>query len=131
MIEKTFTVAKVENTLVTFALPKPKACAGCDGKCGSLTFAKLFANKRAELSLNTDKPLKTGQKVILALDDSHVIAMSFWTYLVPLIMALLCASVVAMGLNLSEIYQILAAFIGGGLGALVAKNRQISLKNRI
>lgn len=62
MIEKTFTVAKVDNTLVTFALPKPQACSGCDGKCGSLTFAKLFANKRSELTIVSDAALEVGQK---------------------------------------------------------------------
>jgi sigma-E factor negative regulatory protein RseC len=131
MIEKTFTVAKVEHNKVTFLLPKPQACQGCDGKCGSLTFAKLFANKRSELSLNCDEPLEVGQKVDLALDDSHIIAMSFWTYLFPLVLALgMAVSIVSLA-NANEFYQILAALFGGSTGLLIAKNKQSGLKNRI
>ena len=131
MIEKTFTVAKVENSLVTFALPKPQACAGCDGKCGSLTFAKLFANKRSELSIQCDESLAVGQKVELALDDSHVIKMSLWTYMVPLILAIVAAIIAANVLTLSEPLQILSAALGGFLGFLYAKKQQLGLKNRI
>lgn len=131
MIEKTFTVTKVENTLVTFALPKPQACSGCDGKCGSLTFAKLFANKRSELTIVSDAALEVGQKVDLTLDDSHVIKMSLWTYMVPLLLALVFTIVAANVLVVSEGWQILSAMVGGYTGFLLAKAKQTGLKNRI
>lgn len=131
MIEKTFTVAKVDNTLVTFALPKPQACSGCDGKCGSLTFAKLFANKRSELTIVSDAALEVGQKVDLTLDDSHVIKMSLWTYMVPLLLALVFTIVAAHVFVVSERWQILSALLGGYTGFLLAKAKQAGLKNRI
>jgi sigma-E factor negative regulatory protein RseC len=131
MIEKTFTVAKVENTLVTFALPKPQACSGCDGKCGSLTFAKLFANKRSELTIESETPLEIGQKVDLALDDSHVIKMSLLTYMVPLLLALIFTIVAANVFVLAELWQVLFAIFGGYVGFLLAKAKQKGLKNRI
>jgi len=131
MIEKTFTVAKVDNTLVTFALPKPQACSGCDGKCGSLTFAKLFANKRSELTIESKERLEVGQKVDLALDDSHVIKMSLLTYIVPLLLALIFTIVSANVFVLAELWQVLFAIIGGYVGFLLAKEKQKGLKNRI
>lgn len=131
MIEKTFTVAKVENTLVTFALPKPQACSGCDGKCGSLTFAKLFANKRSELTIESKERLEVGQKVDLALDDSHVIKMSLLTYMVPLLLALIFTIVAANVFVLAELWQVLFAIIGGYVGFILAKEKQKGLKNRI
>lgn len=131
MIEKTFTVAKVENTLVTFALPKPQACSGCDGKCGSLTFAKLFANKRSELTIESKEWLEVGQKVDLALDDSHVIKMSLLTYMVPLLLALIFTIVAANVFVLAELWQVLFAIIGGYVGFILAKEKQKGLKNRI
>lgn len=131
MIEKTFTVAKVDNTLVTFALPKPQACSGCDGKCGSLTFAKLFANKRSELTIESETPLEIGQKVDLALDDSHVIKMSLLTYMVPLLLALIFTIVAANVFVLAELWQVLFAILGGYVGFLLAKAKQKGLKNRI
>lgn len=131
MIEKTFTVAKVENTLVTFALPKPQACSGCDGKCGSLTFAKLFANKRSELTIESKERLEVGQKVDLALDDSHVIKMSLLTYMVPLLLALIFTIVSANVFVLAELWQVLFAIIGGYVGFILAKEKQKGLKNRI
>lgn len=131
MIEKTFTVAKVDNTLVTFALPKPQACSGCDGKCGSLTFAKLFANKRSELTIESKERLEVGQKVDLALDDSHVIKMSLLTYMVPLLIALIFTIVAANVFVLAELWQVLFAIIGGYVGFLLAKEKQKGLKNRI
>ncbi|MDE3271670.1 SoxR reducing system RseC family protein [Pseudoalteromonas sp. G4] len=131
MIEKTFTVAKVDNTLVTFALPKPQACSGCDGKCGSLTFAKLFANKRSELTIESETPLEIGQKVDLALDDSHVIKMSLLTYMMPLLLALIFTIVAANVFVLTELWQVLFAIFGGYVGFLLAKAKQKGLKNRI
>ncbi|AIY64904.1 SoxR reducing system RseC family protein [Pseudoalteromonas piratica] len=131
MIEKTFTVAKVENTLVTFALPKPQACSGCDGKCGSLTFAKLFANKRSELTIESKERLEVGQKVDLALDDSHVIKMSLLTYMVPLLLALIFTIVSTNVFVLAELWQVLFAIIGGYVGFILAKEKQKGLKNRI
>lgn len=131
MIEKTFTVAKVNSTLVTFALPKPQACSGCDGKCGSLTFAKLFANKRSELTIESETPLEIGQKVDLALDDSHVIKMSLLTYMVPLLLALAFTIVAANVFMLAELWQVLFAIFGGYVGFLLAKAKQKGLKNRI
>jgi len=131
MIEKTFTVAKVDNTLVTFALPKPQACSGCDGKCGSLTFAKLFANKRSELTIESKERLEVGQKVDLALDDSHVIKMSLLTYMVPLLLALIFTIVAANVFVLAELWQVLFAIIGGYVGFILAKEKQKGLKNRI
>ena len=131
MIEKTFTVAKVDNTLVTFALPKPQACSGCDGKCGSLTFAKLFANKRSELTIESKERLEVGQKVDLALDDSHVIKMSLLTYMVPLLLVLIFTIEAANVFVLAELWQVLFAIIGGYVGFLLAKEKQKGLKNRI
>lgn len=131
MIEKTFTVAKVDNTLVTFVLRKPQACSGCDGKCGSLTFAKLFANKRSELTIESKERLEVGQKVDLALDDSHVIKMSLLTYMVPLLLALIFTIVAANVFVLAELWQVLFAIIGGYVGFLLAKEKQKGLKNRI
>lgn len=131
MIEKTFTVAKVDNTLVTFALPKPQACNGCDGKCGTLTFAKLFANKRSELTIESKETLEVGQKVDLSLDDSHVIKMSLLTYMVPLLLAILFTFLAANVFELAESWQVLFAIFGGYCGFLIAKAKQKGLRNRI
>ncbi len=132
MIEKTFTVAHVAAGQVEFELPEQEAaCAGCNGKCGSQVFARLFANKQSRLKLASEKQLIPGQKVLLAFDDSNVIYLSFYTYLLPLMLALLFPIILVSLLNTSELWHIVSAITGTLIGFLYSRNKLKMIKNQI
>lgn len=131
MIEKTFTVATADEQYVEFELPQQSACAGCNGRCGSQVFAKVFANKRARLTLVNHHALQVGQKVLLAFDDRDVIKMSFYTYILPIICALVSAILMSSLFDVHEIWHIMSAGVGALAGLFFAKNRLQSIKNTI
>jgi len=123
VIEQTLTVTSVDG-LTAFLRPEEKpSCEGCNGQCGSKIFSKLFGDKSPELAFVFEEKLNIGQKVKMALDDSHVLKSSLLVYLLPLLFAIGFAMFAALFLSLSEGWQILLAFIGGIYGFLLAKNK--------
>jgi len=123
VIEQTLTVTSVDG-LTAYLRPEEKpSCEGCNGQCGSKIFSKLFGDKKPELAFVFEQPLSIGQKVKMALDDSHVLKSSLLVYLLPLLFAIGFAIFGAIFLSVSEGWQILLAFTGGVFGFLLAKNR--------
>lgn len=131
MIEQTLTVKATEG-LVAFLVPEEKkACEGCNGKCGSQVFAKLFDTKKADFEYKFDTPLSVGQKVVLALDERHLVKTSLLIYLLPLVFAICSAIFAAEVMHVAELYQILLAALGGFTGYLIAKSHLKSVKHHI
>ncbi|MEL7478776.1 MAG: SoxR reducing system RseC family protein, partial [Pseudomonadota bacterium] len=73
MIEQTLTVVSVKGTTANLEAEQKQACAGCNGRCGSQVFAKLFGTAKKTFPYTFDTELQVGQKVTLALDDSHLV----------------------------------------------------------
>ncbi|PAJ75734.1 regulator [Pseudoalteromonas sp. NBT06-2] len=123
MIEQTLTVTSVDG-LKAFLKPQEKPnCEGCNGQCGSKIFSKLFGDKSPELAFVFEEQLNIGQKVKMALDDSHVLKSALLVYLLPLLFAFIFLIVSAVFMSISEVWQILLAFIGGSIGFLLARNQ--------
>lgn len=62
MIEQTLSVAKISGaTAYLQAEPKP-ACEGCNGKCGSLIFSRLFGTQKKLFPIQLEEPVVVGQK---------------------------------------------------------------------
>lgn len=123
MIEKTLEVTEVIGNQVTFAVPEPKACEGCNGRCGSQVFAKLFGNRRNQLTLTINNPIEVGQKVRLSFDDSQLVSYSMWLYMTPLLAGFTGLLFFALVLETSELWQLLAALSTGAVGAFIAKQQ--------
>ncbi|MFY8272970.1 SoxR reducing system RseC family protein [Pseudoalteromonas sp. SSDWG2] len=123
MIEQVLTVVSLKgDTAFLQAEPKP-LCAGCNGKCGSQVFAKLFGTDKKHFPFKFDEPVQVGQKVKLALDDSHIVSSSFIVYVWPLLLALVSAVLVQTFFSASEPVQIVSAFLAGFIGFILAKQR--------
>ncbi|SFC21652.1 SoxR reducing system RseC family protein [Pseudoalteromonas denitrificans] len=123
MIEQTLTVTSVEGLRAFLKADEKPSCEGCSGQCGSKIFSKLFGDKSPELAFVFDEELKIGQKVKMALDDSHVLKSSLMIYLLPLISAMILAIFSSLLLSLSEGWQIIFALVGGVIGFLFAKKQ--------
>ncbi len=120
MIEQTLTVVKTKGRLAYLQAPEKKACAGCNGRCGAMTFAKLFGERKRLLPYQFDSELSPGQQVLMRLDDSHIAAHSLLVYLMPLLgffIGLFAAS------QQPEWLQLASGLLLGGLGFGLAKRR--------
>ncbi|WP_440055714.1 SoxR reducing system RseC family protein [Pseudoalteromonas sp. T1lg65] len=131
MIEQTLTVASVKGATVYLqAEPKP-ACAGCNGKCGSQVFAKLFGTHKKLFPIKqTEVPLQVGQKVKLSLDDSDLVKHAFYIYMLPLLFGF-AGMFAALWLQLSEGWQILFAFASAAIGFFLAKMKGAAMKHQV
>ena len=131
MIEQTLTVVSISGTTAYLEAQQKKACEGCNGRCGSQIFGKLFGTAKKTFPYKFDTPVEVGQKVTLALDDSHMVKHAFAVYMLPLFLGLLFAFVTSEIFNAAEWVQIVAAVVGGFTGFGVAKSRVKSLKHDI
>lgn len=131
MIEQTLTVVALNGHIAHLEAQQKQACAGCNGRCGSQVFSKLFGTAKKTFPYQFDEPVEVGQKVTLSLDDSHVVKHAFAVYMLPLFMSLIFALTVSQLFLVTEGWQILAAAVGGVLGFYLAKTRVKSLKHDI
>ncbi|ALO42455.1 SoxR reducing system RseC family protein [Pseudoalteromonas phenolica] len=131
MIEQTLSVAKIRGTTAYLqAEPKP-ACEGCNGKCGSQIFSRLFGTQKKLFPIELHESVEVGQKIKLSLDDSKLVNHGAWVYMTPLMGAFIMMFIGAFLLNLSEPFQILFALMGGLMGFIVARYRVGRLKHQV
>lgn len=131
MIEQTLTVVSVNDTTAQLEAAQKQACEGCNGRCGSQVFSKLFGTAKKTFPYTFDTPLSVGQKVTLALDDSQVVKHAFAVYMLPLLLSLSFAIIVAEFFSMSEFWQIIAAIIGGIAGYMLAKTQVKSMRHDV
>ena len=121
MIEQTLKVVALSGHIAHLEAQQKQPCEGCNGRCGSQVFSKLFGSAKKTFPYKFDTPVVVGQKITLSLDDSHVVKHAFTVYMLPLFLSLGFALVAAELLLVTEGWQILAAALGGGIGFLMAK----------
>jgi sigma-E factor negative regulatory protein RseC len=131
MIEQTLTVVALDGHTAYLEAQQKQACEGCNGRCGSQVFSKLFGTDKKTFPYKFSQPLNLGQKVTLSLDDSHVVKHAFFVYMLPLCFSLFFALIVAQFFLLSEMWQIASAILGGVVGFFIAKTWVKSLKHEV
>lgn len=131
MIEQTLTVVSIEGATAHLEAQQKQACEGCNGRCGSQVFSKLFGTAKKTFPYNFETPVCVGQKVTLALDDSHMVKHAFAVYMLPLILSLAFALLAASVFSAPEWLQIVLAIGGGFTGFAIAKSRVKSLRHDI
>ncbi|MFY8325597.1 SoxR reducing system RseC family protein [Pseudoalteromonas sp. ZZD1] len=131
MIEQTLTVVSITGTTAYLEAQQKKACEGCNGRCGSQVFGKLFGTAKRTFPYQFDTPVQVGQKITLALDDSHMVKHAFAVYMLPLLLSMLFALLASELFKAAEWIQIISAVGGGITGFGIAKSRVKSLKHDI
>ncbi|KPH64597.1 regulator [Pseudoalteromonas porphyrae] len=131
MIEQTLTVVSIDGATAHLEAQQKKACEGCNGRCGSQVFGKLFGTAKKTFPYQFETVVAVGQKVTLALDDSHMVKHAFAVYMLPLVLGLVFSLIAAEFFSAPEWLQIIAAISGGFTGFAVAKSRVKSLKHDI
>jgi sigma-E factor negative regulatory protein RseC len=85
MIEESAVVVKIENHQVWVESGPNSACGGCLQKASCSTNAIGRVLKKKSVPVDSDMQLKTGDQVMVAIDESLLLRASLLLYLVPLI----------------------------------------------
>lgn len=85
MIEELAVVVKIENHQVWVESGQNSACGGCLQKASCSTNAIGSVLKKKSVPVDSDIQLKTGDEVLVAIDENLLLRASLLLYLVPLI----------------------------------------------
>ncbi|MDD1626084.1 MAG: SoxR reducing system RseC family protein [Methylococcaceae bacterium] len=85
MIEELAVVVKIENHQVWVVSGQNSACSGCQQKASCTTNALGSVLKKKSVPVDCDIQLKTGDEVMVAIDENLLLRASLLLYLVPLI----------------------------------------------
>jgi len=94
MIEELAVVVKIDNHQVWVEAGPNSACGGCQQKASCTTNALGSVLKKKSVPVDCDMQLKTGDQVMVAIDESLLLRASLLLYLVPL-MALFAGAGIA------------------------------------
>jgi sigma-E factor negative regulatory protein RseC len=84
MIEELAVVVKIENHQVWVEAGPNSACGGCVQKASCTTNAIGSVLKKRSVPVDCDIQLKTGDQVMVAIDENLLLRASLLLYLVPL-----------------------------------------------
>ncbi|MGR9116811.1 MAG: SoxR reducing system RseC family protein [Gammaproteobacteria bacterium] len=93
MIEETAIVAKIENNQVWVETRATKGCGGCQQKsvCSTSVLDKMIQKRAVEV--DCDIELKTGDEVVVGIEEGVLIRASLLLYLLPLLAMVLVGAV--------------------------------------
>ncbi len=126
-LESVGRVVAVELGFAYVVTQSQTGCSGCESKkvCGTATLAQLFAPKsKAPLKVVDSLGVKVDDKVLLTLDESHLIKYSFMAYGLPLLGLFVVAGVfqaVFYPVFQNDAPAILGGFLGLGLGWILTR----------
>ncbi|QWF71280.1 SoxR reducing system RseC family protein [Methylomonas paludis] len=89
MIEQQAVVTQISTGQVWIKSLQSGACGGCmqQNTCSTATLAKLLPKR--EFAIDCDLGLQVGDEVMVAIDDTHLLATSIIIYLLPVVIMLL------------------------------------------
>ncbi len=85
MIEELAVVVKIENHQVWVESGQNSACGGCRQKASCTTSALGGVLKKKPVPVDSNIQLKTGDEVMVAIDESLLLRASLLLYLLPLL----------------------------------------------
>jgi len=126
MIEQAAKVLRSENDKIFIEVGSQSSCGSCSAKagCGKSLLDNVFKTKSLSLSVENTLGAKVNDDIIVGLDESALLQVSFYLYLFPLL-SMLVAAIVAVYLvsqPYSEVSSIVAAVIGLFAGSRLARN---------
>jgi len=85
MIEELAVVVKIDNQQVWVESGQTSGCGGCQQKASCTTNAIGSVLKKKSVPVDCDIQLKTGDEVVVAIDENLLLRASLLLYLMPLI----------------------------------------------
>lgn len=122
MITEPAVVISYRHGRAEVEVQRQSACGHCQltQACGSGAIGRLLGNRRKPLIIETDRALRAGDRVVLAMPEAAVVRASFLLYGLPLIGMLAFAVLTEVALAFPEWAVVLASAAGLGCGFLLA-----------
>ncbi len=121
MIEETALILNCDGEYADIETKPQGSCGGCasSGVCGTGVFSKVFGNRKTVVRVVNSLEAKTGDQVVIGLQESALSRVSMVFYLVPLFAMILLAIVgQEMAIRMGYLSQDPFAILGGGIGLL-------------
>ncbi len=98
MIEEQAIVTQVSHGQVWIRRLQGGACGGClqQASCGTATLAKLLPKR--EFAVECELSVQTGEQVVVAIDDAHLLSTSLLMYVLPLVAMLIVVGLASLAL---------------------------------
>lgn len=95
MIEEAAIVTRVDAGRTWIKSRQSSACGGCmqQQSCGTATLAKILPKR--EFAVDSELALQVGDRVMVAIDDAHLLLTSLLLYLLPLLLMLAAVGLAA------------------------------------
>jgi len=127
MIKEIGRVVDIQDGWLFVETAIKSTCNACAAKsnCGTSTVAKAFSSKSVVNKVKNTLNAKIDESVEIGIPESSLLQGSFYLYLMPLLIAIFSAIATQLlgpqFLEITEGHVILATFLGGFLGFLLAK----------
>ena len=121
MIEQTAKVLRTESGKIFVEVNPQSSCGSCSAKsgCGKSLLDNVFKTKPLSISVDNTLGAKVDDEVVVGLNESALLQVSFYLYLVPLL-SMLFAAIMMVYLvpeQYAEISSIIAAVVGLFVGS--------------
>lgn len=89
MLEEQARVTRVSGERVFFKNIQTSACGNCQQQdaCGTALYARFLPSR--EMALKSSLNLKPGDRIVVGIEEAHLLRASFFVYLLPLLIMLL------------------------------------------
>jgi sigma-E factor negative regulatory protein RseC len=96
-------------------------CGACSSKesCGISGLGRFFSRRRHPVALGCEAG-KTGEELVVGVEESELLAAGLWAYLLPVVLAIAGSGLAALA-GLNDPLTALAAGLGLALGLLLAR----------
>lgn len=112
MLEEQAQVTRVIGERIFIKSLQTSACGQCQqqGSCGTALYARFLP--RREMALHSNLKLKVGDRIVISIEENHLLRASLFIYLLPLLIMLLT---VALAENQGPVTALIAfsSLIGG------------------
>jgi sigma-E factor negative regulatory protein RseC len=121
VIETRVRVLSSSNGVSYVEATEHNGCGACASKesCGISGLGRLFSNRRQPVALHCASA-RTGEELIVGVDESDLLTAGLWAYLLPVVLAIAGAGLAAVA-GLSDPLTVLATGLGLALGLLLAR----------
>ena len=130
MIEEIATVISTEADMAVIKVEKTSSCNSCQAKgaCGTSSLAGFFNFQPPEIKVANSLHAKTGDRVLVGIEENTLVAGSFLLYIVPLLMMMLFALFATALEPLfpalhTELLQTVAGLVGLAAGLILVRQQ--------
>lgn len=131
MMKEWATVISWQDGIAKLRCETQAGCSSCHSRsgCGARVLNELGPQTEHHLRINVAQQLQPGQKVELGIHEGSLLYSAFLVYMTPLLGVILGGGLLQW-LTQGDLYSVIGAIAGGGLGFLAARILASRLENQ-